>query len=58
MKTDFPQFLSCSSVKSVTDAGTGTWSPHFLSDLVPGATDEEGLLPRSILSHLFTKASH
>jgi hypothetical protein len=58
MKTDFPQFLSCSSVKSVTDAGTGTTVTQFLSDLVPEATEEEELLPRSILSHLFTKASH
>jgi hypothetical protein len=58
MKSNSPQFLSCSSVDSVTEGGTGTRVTQFLSDLVPRATEEEELLPRSILSHLFTNPSH
>jgi hypothetical protein len=58
MKTEFPQFLSCSSVHSATDAGTGTRVTQFLSDLVPGRTKEEEMLPGSILSPLFQNASH
>jgi hypothetical protein len=58
MKSEFPQFLSPSSVNSVTEAGPGTRVTQFLSDLVPGATDEEEMLPRTILRHFFANASH
>jgi hypothetical protein len=58
VKTEFPQFLSCSSVVSATDAGTGTRVTQFLSDLVPGMFEEEDLPQCSILSPLFKNASH
>jgi hypothetical protein len=58
VKSEFPQFLSCSSVDSVSEGGTGTKVTSLLSDLVPRATEEVELLPRTILSHLFTNASH
>jgi hypothetical protein len=56
--SDFPQFLSCSSVNSVSEGGTGTRVSQFLRDLVPRTSEEEELLPRSILSPLFKKTLH
>src|SRR4051812_6286922 len=40
VKSEFPQFLSCSSVDSVSEGGTGTKVTSLLSDLVPRATEE------------------
>jgi hypothetical protein len=57
-KSSFPQFLSCSSVQSVSEDGPGTTVTQFLSDLVPLATEEEEVMRRTILSSLPHKASH